>query len=743
MANNFKNYKDGFRIVPVTNVNDSAQIQNPQAGDISFQTGDSSSTGLYMYIEPTGGTPTFSKILTSGTNFWGGMRELEVIRPVTNDADTTFEGLNNDLTKRVIFYDINDSRYTDVGYSTGGDNRTSLGTLHISMTDPDTNTVDIDSVDVYLPKGYTGQNGNVGKTITIKRQDYCMKAYAANAGGEAYRTVTIHAFTDATVNNGSYNVDDDQKILMTGVYDEQDLELNEDIVTPNTGDGTNLRESITLKKSNSSITLMYNGKKWIMLSSAAEMKDLLPVGTILQSVLTEDQFNNETAGHWMLCEGAATSCVGTRLQDLTGWATIPNLAGGPHGGMHLRAANDPTLRVETAYSTSEATVEPHQTAASSKIGETFRDATRLSSDVGYTASSLDDSGVDKLTDKQSLNHFHYQHLDYGRYHKNRADESSADVPQGEHPQTNGSTPASVSLNPHEGYGTHKPSMPGEHMIGPTCVLGNWYSTNNNTSHTWYGAKTLATPSNASLSDVLSPSHHQDYSTMSWITADFDWATLSSSYSSYNNRITGLQYSKHGSSWCYNINHPTDIQKKGMGNGYPGAPGVAWTGTYNLPSNNSTTALMYPGIPRVDMFKFGAEGREWYHDSYGPDVDHPTDESRHFVVDRWLGDEFTISNNYQKLTVSGERRLHETLYMGNWDEHESYITRGRTSGSNTYTTGDDNIVQDFGDDVSGNLSHRHTIQSSRVYEALDHTPEVSTAVETRVNAFCVNFFIRVD
>lgn len=57
------------------------------------------------------------------------------------------------------------------------------------------------------------------------------------------------------------------------------------------------------------------------------------VGTVVQSLLDETEFNNENPGTWKLMNGQ--SCVGTQLQTLTGSTSVPNLVS---NGEFLRQA---------------------------------------------------------------------------------------------------------------------------------------------------------------------------------------------------------------------------------------------------------------------------------------------------------------------------------------------------------------------------------------------------------------------
>lgn len=54
-------------------------------------------------------------------------------------------------------------------------------------------------------------------------------------------------------------------------------------------------------------------------------ENLLPVGTIVSSMLTEAQYQAQTTTGWVLCDGS--SCVGTAYNALTGYTNRPDMRG--------------------------------------------------------------------------------------------------------------------------------------------------------------------------------------------------------------------------------------------------------------------------------------------------------------------------------------------------------------------------------------------------------------------------------
>ena len=65
-------------------------------------------------------------------------------------------------------------------------------------------------------------------------------------------------------------------------------------------------------------TYVFNNGIW------EKQKSSVPVGTIIQSVLDETRFNRVApSGDWALCDGR--SVAGTKLAQLTGWTTVPDL----------------------------------------------------------------------------------------------------------------------------------------------------------------------------------------------------------------------------------------------------------------------------------------------------------------------------------------------------------------------------------------------------------------------------------
>jgi hypothetical protein len=61
---------------------------------------------------------------------------------------------------------------------------------------------------------------------------------------------------------------------------------------------------------------------------------LIPIGTVLPSMLTQAQFNGQVGvGYWVIADGS--SCTGTTYASVTGYATVPDLR-----GVFLRGKNN-------------------------------------------------------------------------------------------------------------------------------------------------------------------------------------------------------------------------------------------------------------------------------------------------------------------------------------------------------------------------------------------------------------------
>jgi hypothetical protein len=61
---------------------------------------------------------------------------------------------------------------------------------------------------------------------------------------------------------------------------------------------------------------------------------LIPIGTIIPSMLTQAQFNGQVgSGYWVIADGS--SCTGTAYASVTGYVTVPDLR-----GVFLRGKNN-------------------------------------------------------------------------------------------------------------------------------------------------------------------------------------------------------------------------------------------------------------------------------------------------------------------------------------------------------------------------------------------------------------------
>jgi len=88
-----------------------------------------------------------------------------------------------------------------------------------------------------------------------------------------------------------------------------------------TSDGTTegIGQKPTLEHTNG---WMHNVSKWIKYLAS---NNTAPIGTVVMSMLTEQQYNEEVSGSWILCDGR--SCAGTIYADVTGKNKVPNMVG--------------------------------------------------------------------------------------------------------------------------------------------------------------------------------------------------------------------------------------------------------------------------------------------------------------------------------------------------------------------------------------------------------------------------------
>lgn len=86
-----------------------------------------------------------------------------------------------------------------------------------------------------------------------------------------------------------------------------------------TSDGTadGIAQKPTLEHTNG---WMHNVGEWLK-NLSGDNTD--PIGTVVMSMLTEQQFNGEVSGSWVKCDGR--SCAGTRYSQITGKGAVPDL----------------------------------------------------------------------------------------------------------------------------------------------------------------------------------------------------------------------------------------------------------------------------------------------------------------------------------------------------------------------------------------------------------------------------------
>lgn len=70
-----------------------------------------------------------------------------------------------------------------------------------------------------------------------------------------------------------------------------------------------------------------------------EIGSILPVGTIIHSMLTTTQFQNEYGTNWVLADGS--SCTGTKYALVTGASNVPDMRGRFLRGKSYGSGNNP------------------------------------------------------------------------------------------------------------------------------------------------------------------------------------------------------------------------------------------------------------------------------------------------------------------------------------------------------------------------------------------------------------------
>jgi len=371
MAKHFKNFSKGFRIKPTA----LSTIENVGYGDITY---DTSVKKLKYYGKDGQGDDGWLTIQDTQSNIWNGKSDIfvwdrtrdDVLEAASGNGHAGYINKTGNFSRetgadpRASFYcDDDDYNYTQAVTNDGyvGDVM-SANTLVLDMHDESYGKINF--CDVHLPKG---DAFNIGQTITIVRRD-SHKIKESVASSHTLR-VKIHGFRAGSAENTH------QQIKLTGLYyfHEGDSWTDQEALSQTGTYAVKKDENyIILRGGYNKAELMWNGAKWILLSGRDDIQNLLPVGTILTSVLNPEEFNKETVGYWMLCNG--DSCVGTRLGQITDWNDIPDLMGsGTDGGLHLRSS-----RLGTRTATSGDTIISHDgTLDNSEVGHIAKDSAKF------------------------------------------------------------------------------------------------------------------------------------------------------------------------------------------------------------------------------------------------------------------------------------------------------------------------------------------------------------------------------
>jgi len=395
MAKNFKNFRSGFRINPISDA--STDVIDPQIGDITFE----EEKGLRLYVNFGEGAGWHDIQVAQGSLDSG--KAITKFIDVDNSASYQNPGESNDK-ERYIFYatpNIEDSRLTAI--PTYAASTITENNIVIDMVNGRTGDDIIDDVSVFLPEC---TSSNKGQTYTVYRKDSHKQAYTLGniEKGETDSVIKIHAHHDATIGQ--------QKINITGFnyVDNPSTYLEDPGESDNGVTGTADVDYVQMEYNQKKITLMSNGTKWIILSDVSEVKSLVPIGTVLMSVLNATEFNKETAGNWKICDGGAV-LEGTRLQAITGWTRVPDLCGTDSTTPVPSQATYPNNRVgEPSVGTADVATGVQLTATDNIVGSRIADAVytgHLGLTLGIAAQTFTTiTGVDAQGVAFGGNHIH-------------------------------------------------------------------------------------------------------------------------------------------------------------------------------------------------------------------------------------------------------------------------------------------------------------------------------------------------
>jgi hypothetical protein len=296
MAKHFKNFSNGFRLKPLSNTafNNTLDVQ---MGDIAYL----ENTGLKFYDGSAWKSINIegSEVQNSVLSYYPLQKSASVDATVDLYMDTQHDD-----------YPTND---------TNTKKQVSNKTIIIDLVSANGN---IDDVTIHLPQGdngslAAGESGvSAGQTVTIYRKDSEKEDYTSQGEGKASVTVKAH-----TSDGNIY-----QTLNICGYTDALTYSSTTSSITFGGYSGVGSTSPVltnTTLYNNKKLVFMFNGTNWILLNSKDQIQELLPIGTVLMSVLSEEAFNNETAGVWRRCNEQNIS--GSRLAQITGWSQTPGM----------------------------------------------------------------------------------------------------------------------------------------------------------------------------------------------------------------------------------------------------------------------------------------------------------------------------------------------------------------------------------------------------------------------------------
>ena len=98
---------------------------------------------------------------------------------------------------------------------------------------------------------------------------------------------------------------------------------------------------------------------------------ILPVGTVLHSMLTVAQFQAQYGTNWVLADGS--SCTGTKYASVTGATTLPDMRGRFLRGKSHASGNNPDGDLALGTYTADRT-GPHNHQQTARLGTSSVDA---------------------------------------------------------------------------------------------------------------------------------------------------------------------------------------------------------------------------------------------------------------------------------------------------------------------------------------------------------------------------------